>query len=251
MLSAITLDFWDTLYDGTTLTERVVRRSTAMRAFVASLGREFTDDEWTAHYGASGREAERWWREEHRGYVAADRIRWLLERLGLACDGDDPRLAELVREVDAALLDHPPALLPGADDAVRALAASGVRLAIVSDTGFASGAAQTTLLERDGLAEHFEAIVYSCDVGHAKPHPVPFRTALDTLGAASGKVLHVGDIERTDIAGALAAGMRAIRLDVVRRQGPSAAELVAESWDDVLAHVGVAPRAGRAARRAP
>lgn len=243
MISAITLDYWDTLYDGATLTERVVRRSTAMRAFVASLGRELPDDEWQTLYLASAREAERWWREEQRGYVAADRIGWLLERLNLACAADDPRLVEVVRAVDDALLDHPPPLLPGAAEAVRALTGAGIRLAIISDTGFASGAAQTALLERDGLAQHFESIVYSCDVGHAKPHPVPFRAALDALGVPPAEVLHVGDIERTDVAGALSAGMRAVRLDVMRRQGPSAAELVAESWEEVLLHVRVADAA--------
>jgi putative hydrolase of the HAD superfamily len=237
MLSAITLDYWDTLYDGTTLDVRVERRSLALRRLVAELGHALPDDEWIALYGASGEEAERWWREEHRGYATVERIRWVLDHLGLACAVDDPRLDAVVREVDAALVDHPPPLLPGAAEAVRALAGAGLRLAIVSDTGFASGAAQTAILERDGLATHFDALVYSCDVGRAKPHRAMFAAALDALGVPPERALHVGDIERTDVAGALAMGMRAARLDVCRRQGESAAELVATSWDEVLAHV--------------
>jgi putative hydrolase of the HAD superfamily len=248
MLRALTLDYWDTLYDGTTEGVRVVRRSAALRALVAALGRELADEEWEAVYRASGEEAERWWHAQ-RGYVAADRIRWALGHLGLDCAADDPRMAAVIRAVDDALLEHPPALLPGAADAVRTLAGAGIPLAIVSDTGFASGAAQSAILARDGLDGCFDAIVYSCDVGHAKPHPVPFRAALDALGAPAREVMHVGDIERTDIAGALAAGMRAARLDVVRRQGPSAAELVATSWDAVVRHV-LAERDGTGAREA-
>ena len=236
MIRALTLDYWDTLYDAATLDVRVVKRSAAMRRLVAALGRELPDDEWGALYRASGAEAERWWREQ-RGYVAADRVRWTLDRLGLACAADDPRLAEVVRAVDDALVDHPPALLPGAAEAVQAFAELGLGLAIVSDTGFASGAAQTAILERDGLAARFGATIYSCDVGHAKPHPLPFRAALEALGVAPHEALHVGDIERTDVAGALGAGLRAIRLDVMRDSGPTAAELAARRWDAAVAHV--------------
>ena len=245
VLRAITLDYWDTLYDGATESVRVVKRSAALRSLVAALGREMPDAEWDAVYRASGEEAERWWHAQ-KGYVAADRIRWMLDHLGLSCDVADPRMAEVVRLVDDALLDHPPPLLPGAAEAVRAFAEAGLRLAIVSDTGFASGAAQTEILARDGLATCFDAIVYSCDVGHPKPHPVPFRAALDALGLPPQEVLHVGDIERTDVAGALAAGMRAVRIDVLRHSGPSAAELVAKSWDDIVTHV-LAARAARSA----
>jgi putative hydrolase of the HAD superfamily len=150
--------------------------------------------------------------------------------------------------VDEALLRYPPPLLPGAADAVRALA-EHVPLAIISDTGFASGRAQDLLLEQDGLLPHFRATVYSMDVGHAKPRPEPFRVALDALAVESpAEVLHVGDNERTDVRGALGAGFRAIRLDAarpdswstadsVRHRGRSAAEFVATSFDDLLRYL--------------
>lgn len=239
-LRAVTLDYWDTIYSARAPDEgnpRLTRRSHAMRELVASLGHELTDDEWHALYAASGREAERWWREEHRGYTAADRITWALGHLGLACEASDPRFVAVVRAVDDALLAHPPALLPGAAEGVRALRAAGLRLAIVSDTGFPSGEAQTEVLARDGLADAFDALVYSCDVGHTKPNAAMFQAALDRLGVAPDETLHVGDIERTDVAGALAMGMRAVRIDVMRDSGPSAAELVARSWAAIVAHV--------------
>lgn len=238
MLKAITLDYWDTLYLGVALPERITLRKAALRRLVAALGGEVEEAEFDRLYAASGAEAERWWREESRGYVAEDRIRWLLGRVGLTCAADEPELREAVRAVDDALLAHPPALVGGAVEAVRAFAAAGLRLAIVSDTGFASGAAQTRILERDGLVEHFGALVYSCDVGHAKPHAAPFRAALDALGVGPAETLHIGDIERTDVRGAVGAGLRAIRIDAVRRQdAATAAELAAPSWEAVVAHL--------------
>ena len=235
-MPAVSLDYWDTLYVGAVLPERVVLRKAALRRLMAALGAPGDDAAFDQLYDASGEEAERWWTEQ-RGYVAADRIRWMLARAGVSCADDAPALLEALRVVDDALLAHPPALLPGAADAVRRLHARGVRLAIVSDTGFASGAAQTAILERDGLAGYFSTLVYSCDVGHAKPHLAPFRAALDGLGTAPADTIHVGDIERTDVRGALAAGLRAVRLDAMRDGGPSEAHHVARSWDDALSWI--------------
>ena len=69
------------------------------------------------------------------------------------------------------------------------------------------------------------------DVGHAKPRPEIFERAVETLGVAPSEILHIGDNERTDVRGALAAGLRAIRLDVVRTGGPSEGEYVARSYE--------------------
>lgn len=230
MLRAITLDFWDTLYTSAVLPERVTLRQTALRRLLDAVGAKATDEEIREVYKASGDEAERWWREEQRGYTSAQRIRWMLERFHVERPEDCEHVARACQEVDDALIAHPAPLLPGAKAAVEALA-SRFPLAIISDTGFASGAAQDCLLERDGIRPSFVATVYSSDVGHAKPRLEPFRAAIEALRIGRpDEVLHVGDIERTDVRGALAAGLRAVRLDVVRSSGPSQAEFVAPSF---------------------
>ena len=75
------------------------------------------------------------------------------------------------------------------------------------------------------------------DVGHAKPRPEIFHTAVATLGVAPHEILHIGDNERTDVRGALDAGFRAIRLDVVRSGGPSEAEFVARSYEELTEYL--------------
>lgn len=223
-LAAITFDFWDTLYDGGNLPDRKDLRHQAIVALFDAYGLELSQQEVSRLYAESAREADRWWREEHRGYTTTERMHWLIERAGGEPRSNCEHIARACDAVDASLLRHPPPLLPGAADAVRALA-SRCRLAIVSDTGFASGRAQNALLERDGLLECFSATIYSMDIGHAKPRPEPFRAAVAALGAESpAHVIHVGDNERTDVGGALAAGLRAIRVDLVRRGGWSATE---------------------------
>ena len=231
-IRAVTLDYWDTLYDSAAHPERKSLRWAALRRLLADLGLTVTDAEFEAHNRAAAAEAERWWFEEARGYTIQDRIRWMLRRLGVERPADCDHVAAAAAAVDDAIVRYPPPLLPGAADLVRALA-ERFPLAIISDTGFTSGAAQDRILAGDGLLDHFAARVYSCDLGHAKPRPEPFRAALGALGVAPGEALHVGDIERTDVKGALGVGMRAVRLDVVRPGGESAAEHVARSLEEL------------------
>jgi len=248
-IHAVTLDFWDTLYDGGSPPERFALRQRAVASLLEAYGVVLPDHEVKRLYIESAREADRWWREGHRGYTTAERLHWVIERAGARPRPECEHVAAACNAVDESLLRHPPQLLPGAADAVRALAAR-VPLAIVSDTGFSSGRAQDALLEQDGLLGLFSATVYSMDLGHAKPHPEPFRAAVAALGIASpGHVVHVGDNERTDVGGALGAGLRAIRLDVVRHGGwsaaedaarlshGSAAEFVATTFDELVNYV--------------
>ena len=236
MLKAVTLDYWDTIYEATSAPDRVRHRHESLQRMLQRVGAEVPAEEFARLYRASAIEAERWWAEEHRGYSTADRIRWLLAQLAIERPRDCEHIARAVEEVDESLLAFPPALLPGAADGIRALA-SRFRLAIVSDTGFASGSAQNKLLEQDGLLEYFSSTAYSMDVGHAKPRPEPFQRALELLEVDPGEAVHVGDIERTDVAGALAVGMRAIRLDLVRASGSSSAEHVATSYEDLVQYL--------------
>jgi FMN phosphatase YigB (HAD superfamily) len=222
-------------------------RQDAIRLLLAKYGVELAEREIIQLYVESAREADRWWREEHRGYTTTERLHWMLERAGARPRRECEDVAGACAAVDDALLRYPPPLLPGAADAVRALA-ERVPLAIISDTGFASGRAQDALLQQDGLLDLFRATVYSMDVGYAKPRPEPFVAAVQALGVSTpGDVVHVGDNERTDVRGALASGLRAIRLDVVRpgswsgfddtSENDSAAEFVARSFAELVEYL--------------
>lgn len=70
------------------------------------------------------------------------------------------------------------------------------------------------LLAGCGIADCFQTITDSGVVGHEKPHPVIFETALRAMKAKPEESLYVGDVYSVDFVGATRAGMRAVLFDV-------------------------------------
>jgi putative hydrolase of the HAD superfamily len=67
-----------------------------------------------------------------------------------------------------------------------------------------------------GLLEHVDGVVTSAEVGVAKPGAAIFERALELAAVRAEDALHVGDSLENDVAGARAAGIRAL---LVARDG--------------------------------
>jgi len=98
---------------------------------------------------------------------------------------------------------------PGTRDALERIAAR-YQTAVISN---ADGKI-AELLGRCGIADCFRTITDSGIVGHEKPHPRIFETALASLGAQPAESLYVGDVYAVDYRGATGAGMEAVLFDV-------------------------------------
>jgi putative hydrolase of the HAD superfamily len=105
---------------------------------------------------------------------------------------------------------------PDAAPALRALRERGLRLVVVSnwDVSLHERLAET------GLTGLVDGAVASAELGHAKPDRAIFEHALALAGAAPDEALHAGDSPDADVAGALAAGLRAV---LVARDGAATA----------------------------
>ena len=152
----------------------------------------------------SWQEAERIRGEAHREVTAPERFGMMFGRLGLGqgkLPGEalDILLATHMRELSKAVVfpEHHRALL-------RALKERH-RLAVVSNFDYTPTARH--VLEREGVADLFETIVVSDEVGWRKPKPVIFERALEHLAIRPGQALFVGDRADIDVAGAQAVGM--------------------------------------------
>ncbi|MDQ3724518.1 MAG: HAD family hydrolase [Actinomycetota bacterium] len=128
-------------------------------------------------------------------------------------------------------------LAPGIGECLAALRERGLQLGIVCDVGFTGGELLRELLAGEGLLGHFSSWAFSDEVGHYKPSPQTFEAALAALGAEPAVAMHVGDLRRTDIAGAAALGMRTVRYRGLndegdRDPGPEA-EFVLDSHEEL------------------
>lgn len=78
-----------------------------------------------------------------------------------------------------------------------------------------------------GLREFFKVALSSCYLGLRKPEPAIYRRALDILGRPAGRILFIDD-RAENVAGAVAAGIKAIRFEgaeALRRELASLAVL--------------------------
>jgi len=96
---------------------------------------------------------------------------------------------------------------PDAAPALSALRELGLRTVCVSNWD----CSLPEVLERCGLAVGLDGVVVSAVQGTPKPDPAIFRAALRISGSSEDRTLHVGDGDE-DVAGARAAGIRALRI---------------------------------------
>lgn len=80
--------------------------------------------------------------------------------------------------------------MPGAVEAVRWLAEMNVPMCAVSNSGASTVEAN---LKAIGVHEFFSFTVTLDDVDNPKPHPEPYRRAVERLGVPAGRVLAVED----------------------------------------------------------
>lgn len=93
-------------------------------------------------------------------------------------------------------------VLPGVWQAVAALRARGLALAVVANWDVSLH----EHLREHGLSSSFDTIITSAETGLRKPDPGPFRAALEQLGVRPQRALHIGD-QPADEDGAAAVGM--------------------------------------------
>jgi putative hydrolase of the HAD superfamily len=201
-VKAITFDFWLTLFRLANGPARVAMRARALadaaevpeeEAAEAISGvntyffRHHMINQWTLH--------------------PDDAVRLSMRRLGVALP--EPVVADLAEVFATAIVEHGP--VPCEDIAAAVdRAAERFPVGIVSDTGLSPGRSLRKLLEQHGLLDRFTFMAFSDEVGEAKPRARMFRTAADGLGVEPHELVHIGDLEMTDIAGARAVGARAV-----------------------------------------
>ncbi len=141
---------------------------------------------------------------EMREFSSAYRFGLTLRRAGLPDSSETRGLAEELSLAHMALLAAAtdiPSSHVGLLESVR----EQYGVALVSNFDHAPTA--RLILQRGGVAEHFQHIAISAEHGWRKPHPRIFTDALAALGAEPREALFVGDSPSDDIIGAQGVGM--------------------------------------------
>jgi putative hydrolase of the HAD superfamily len=204
---AVTFDFWQTLCLPDEDRGRG-RRLVLTRSVLDSEGIAVTDEEIDgAMLTVLERFDEAW--AANRQFVARDAVDVLAELIAPTLSDDGrARLAARYEAPGEALAP----LAPNITETLRALKDAGLRLGIICDVGMIPSPLLRSTLERHGILDLFDHWSFSDEVGIYKPSPEIFQHALTGLGGVEpARAAHVGDLRRTDIAGARASGMTSVR----------------------------------------
>ena len=206
---AVTFDCWNTLlYEDDWRRAHALRVESLARA-AAEAGRNVSPEEAGRAFDVAWERHMHLWRAG-RASGALEIAEWALEELGL--HEPHPALEHLVRAYEEASHSGRVLALEGARGMLEALDLYGVRRALVCDTGLTPGRVVRRHLDHMGLLEHLEVQVFSDEIGVPKPDAGAFLAALEPLGVAPQRAMHVGDLRRTDVAGARALGMLSVRI---------------------------------------
>ena len=214
-IKAITFDFWQTLYSSKPVDfKKRIRQLQGNVEQAAGLTLEPARFE-----GAVKVARDTWnrtWIEDHRTLNAGDWLAIILQQLRISLDpGDQLRIQT---ELENRILTETPHLTSEAP-AVLADLSARYHLAIISDTGIIPGRALRQILAGDGLMGFFSHLTFSDEIGHSKPHPKAFLITLAALDVKPADSIHVGDLLRTDIAGAQNVGMRGVQYTGLNHNG--------------------------------
>jgi len=156
--------------------------------------------------------SEPYFRRYDRGEIefAAMRIERTAHFLRELGREDDSRRAADLETARFAALNRSFVLFDDVLPCLAALRERSLRLGVITNN---DGPHQRRKLAAVGLADSFDAVAISGEVGAAKPDPVIFTYACAALGVAPNEAVHIGDRLNADALGATAAGLRGVWLD--------------------------------------
>ncbi len=216
---AVTFDYWDTLLaarPGDFRARRAQQWLESLQEAEMDVTAEQIDDTFERLLGVFN---ERW--HGNTQFTASDAAQWAIDDLGV------PAGSQLRAALHGAFTwsgdDLLPDLAPGVGDALESLRAAGIRVGIVCDVGMTPSTSLRRYLDAHGVLEHFDHWSFSDDVGVYKPDRQIFEHALGGLGVSDpARAVHIGDLRRTDVAGARAMGMHSVRFAGINDDAPGA-----------------------------
>ena len=214
-VTAVTFDLWDTLVrEVPGGSDRVASlRTHRIAELLEGIGRPHDVEEVEEAYRKTGTFLDLTWGKS-RDMPVRDHVLFMLSCIECRLPGKmtNEEISEVERIYADSILEHPPELLPGAKEALRAVSEKGYRVGLISNTGKTPGSTLRVLMGRMGILDIFHVTTFSNEIMVRKPAEAAFRVTLEQLKVLPKAAAHVGDDPEKDIAGAKRVGMHAVQV---------------------------------------
>lgn len=232
MKKVISIDFWNTLIDTSNSDERKRLRTERCLEVLNPYQPGLTPEDLNSAVKKGIEIFNGIWKNEHRTLQTSDVVKNLISELKIEISSTDQN--QLVHIFEVGILDASPNPAPDVIETLAVLSDS-YQLGIISDTHFSPGRVIKELLERYKMLHYFSHFSFSDETGVSKPHPEMYHNILRCAGAKPFEMVHIGDMNRTDISGAKALGIHSILYTGVNAEDQvnSIADRSASSWKEI------------------
>lgn len=155
-------------------------------------------------------------------------LEWIETRLDPAETVNDAELVEL------KLWDNTVSLEPinDVENVLKFLRDRSIRVAALSNAIFSSQCIFREL-QKHNLAQYFEFVLSSADIGVRKPHRMAFEKSVDLIGLGNSEICYIGDKWTADVFGASSANILPVHFgSSVNASGVSVEHYQLDEWDD-------------------
>lgn len=211
-IKAVTFDLWETLLferDGDSSRRTAVRCRSLERA-LSKFGVDISVEQLEQRLNNMTSLLVNIW-DKNRDVTHLDQLRLIMKH---ASDSTillkDEWVGELSKAYTSPLFEVPPLLNPNARTALQWLKRQDKKVGLVCNTGLTPGTALRKFLDEQEVAEHFDLMVFSDEVGIRKPDPKIFKRVAQELNVKPFETVHIGDNLKSDVWGAKNAGFKAI-----------------------------------------
>jgi putative hydrolase of the HAD superfamily len=194
----ISFDFWNTLYGNGDEPERHNRR---VNFFYNVVSKYIKTDYNTIEkaFRASTEYFVHEWQNNFRTPTAPERILYMSDILSVNLKKID--LEKTVDFFGKLIFSVPPVTNRKNLNMVRQLAEK-YPLGLISDTGYISGNYIRQFLTDQEMMTPFTSLIFSDEHSHCKPHSSLYKLTCDNLKIQCSHLIHIGDLEKTDVKGA-------------------------------------------------
>ena len=216
-VKAVTFDLWETLLlerDGWGV-RRAFARCRNLADVFQTLGVEVSVEKVNSALKETISSLLKVW-DTNRDVTHLDQIRLIVKHVsGGSAVAKDEWISSLSSAYVSGFFEVPPYLNPDAYKVLQWLKSRKMLIGLICNIGLTPGFALRRFLEDQGVAEYFDVMIFSDEVGVRKPDPRIFHLASKKFKVKPCDVVHVGDNLKSDVWGAKNAGFKAIYFSCV------------------------------------